>query len=145
MSSHWSGHFLSLGLLPLFLKGALSVEKEDRSRATVDDHIRMMRMLRINKTEGDWDQIRIHSSEMWAKKETSMGGIIARQVDHLNLAVIIDGDKMRGLPGGFLPDKHISLKGTRSSVAPIIKGQLRPADEPLPGQDKDEHDTHAQG
>jgi hypothetical protein len=48
---------------------------------------------------------------MRAKEETRMGGIIARQFNDLDLAVIIDGDEMGRQAALLLAHKHSGLEG----------------------------------
>ena len=133
-----------LGSLRIGLEGALQVAKEDRDGATLDEHIRVMGLLWIKKTERHRGQIGSGAREMRTKEETRMGRIVARQVNDLDLAVIVDGDEMGRLATLLLAHKGIGLEGAWSPILPIIKGRVCPTDKGLRTNNEQKHQAHAQ-
>jgi hypothetical protein len=107
----------------------LPVAKENGDAPALDHHIRVMGVLWIKKAQRHGDEIGIDASETRAQEEPSMGGIVARQLNDLNLAVIVDGDKMGRLAGLLLPHESIGLEGARSPILPIIERELYPPNE----------------
>ena len=94
-----------LGSLRLGLEGTLLVAKENGDGAALDHHIRVMGVLWIKKAQRDGGQIGIRAGEMRTKEKASVSRIVARQVNDLDLAVIIDSDEMGRLAGLLLPHK----------------------------------------
>ena len=133
-----------LGSLRIGLEGALLVAKKNGDGATLNEHIRVMGVIGIKKAQRDGGQIGSGAREMVTKEEASMSRIVARQLNDLDLTVIIDGEKMGRLASLFLPDECVSLKGAWSAILPIIEGELCPAYEGLPRENEQEHEAHAQ-
>jgi hypothetical protein len=104
----------------------------------------MVGLMWIKKAERDGSEIGIETREMGTKEDPCMGGIITRELNDLDLAVIIDGEKMGRLAALLLAHKGVCLEGAWPPILPIIEGELCPTDKGLPRKNEQEHEAHAQ-
>jgi len=108
-------------------KPSLVIDKDELRVLKMDNHVRSMIAIDINKIKRHRDQIGIGPIQLRAEVDVSLRAIATGKLDHLDTTIQVERNKMTGCaPRLIMPDGGVYLEGAWATILEIVPGGASP-------------------
>lgn len=120
----------------------MHVVENDLGALKKNEHVRMVRLVRIDKLECDWYHIRSRACNLWAEIDFRLRWVATWLFKNFDTAMQVEHDEMAWRMTYFMPNKSIGLKSSWPSIVQIVPGRAKPSKHHLPKQDSKKSNNH---